>query len=219
MKTTDPVSKSRMMLLLIGGIPLTIILAATWLWYYVSEGKLDLVGMIGTANRGTLVQPPRRLDDQALRDSAGHPIKYAELEPRWTMVVPVAGGHCDQACETNLYVTRQIHVAMGKDFNRLRRLYLSDIPAAETTLEVPQLSDGKPAPDKFAPYLAKEHHGMQDLTLSAASLQTLFPEEATDRGTWYLVDPAGWVMMSYTEHVSYKDVITDLKFLLKNSSG
>lgn len=219
MTTTHPLTKSRMVLLLIGGIPLTIVLAATWLWFYVAQGELDLVGMLGTANRGTLVQPPRRLDDQALRDSSGATVEYADLEPRWTMVVPVAGGRCDQACETSLYTTRQIQLAMGKDFTRLRRLYLSDTPATDTLLVVPQLSDGQPTPDNFAQYLAKEHHGVQDMVLSTEGLQTLFPEQSADRGTWYLIDPEGWVMMSYTEQVPYKDVITDLKFLLKNSGG
>ena len=118
-----------------------------------------------------------------------------------------------------MYVTRQIHVSLGKEYNRLRRVYVSDVPATDTVLDVPRLSDGHPTPDKFAAYLVKEHHGVQDLTLSSDSLQALFPELSADRGTWYLVDPEGWVMMSYSEHVAYKDVIADLKFLLKNSSG
>jgi hypothetical protein len=47
----------------------------------------------------------------------------------------------------------------------------------------------------------------------------LFPEQQGDPTTWYLVDPAGWVMMAYDNQVPYKDVIADLKFLLKNSGG
>ncbi len=125
MTDTNPTANNRMILLLIGGIPLTMILAATWLWYFVARGDLDLVGMVGTANRGTLVQPPRQLDDQTLRDESGSSIKFADLEPRWAMVIPAAGGRCDEACENTLYVTRQIHLAMGKEFNRLRRLYVS----------------------------------------------------------------------------------------------
>jgi hypothetical protein len=204
-----PTTNNRMVLLLIGGIPLTMILAATWLWYFVARGDLDLVSMVGTANRGTLVQPPRQLDDQTLRDESGVVTKFADLEPRWAMVIPAAGGPCDAACEHSLYMTRQIHVAMGKEFNRLRRLYVSPDSVKSTPLTVVQLSDGRPAPaaDEFA------------LTLSAASYSALFPEQAVDASTWYLVDPAGWVMMSYTNEISYKDVIADLKFLLKNSSG
>ena len=49
---------NRIVLLSIIGIPVTMILAASWLWYFVVQGDLDLVGTLGTANRGTLVQPP-----------------------------------------------------------------------------------------------------------------------------------------------------------------
>ena len=55
-------NKSRLTLLLIMGIPVTMILTATWLWYFVVQGDLDLVGKLGTSNRGTLVEPPRQID-------------------------------------------------------------------------------------------------------------------------------------------------------------
>ena len=55
MTDNNPTTNNRMVLLLISGIPLIMILAATWLWYFVARGDLDLVGMMGTANRGALV--------------------------------------------------------------------------------------------------------------------------------------------------------------------
>ena len=45
------------------------------------------------------------------------------------------------------------------------------------------------------------------------------PERHVAENAWYLVDPSGWVMMRYASEVNYKDVIGDLKFLLKNSGG
>ena len=48
-------------------------------------------------------------------------------------------------------------------------------------------------------------------------MDKLFSEYRGQPSSWYLVDPAGWIMMSYNEDISYKDVIADLKFLLKNS--
>ena len=220
MANTTPTTNKRMVLLLVGGMPVIIILAATWLWYYVVRGDLDLVGLLGTANRGTLVQPPRQLDDQLLQDESGSSVKFADLEPRWTMVIPAAGGHCDESCEKSLYVTRQIHVAMGQEFNRIRRIYVSAYSVGSTALTVQVLSDGKPAPasGEFAQYLATEHSGLRALVLPA-NFEALFPEYVADSSVWYLADPAGWVMMSYNMQVPYKDVIADLKFLLKNSSG
>tara|TARA_B110000503_G_scaffold105513_1_gene157448 strand:- start:42440 stop:43105 length:666 start_codon:yes stop_codon:yes gene_type:complete len=221
MTDSNPTTRNRMVLLLIGGIPLTVILAASWLWFFVAKGDLDLVDMLGTANRGALVQPPRQLDEYALLDETGATVTVSALEPRWTMLVPSAGGDCAESCEKTLYLTRQIHMAMGKEFNRLRRVYISDYTAQNTQLAVEKLSDGHPisAAGEFARYLSTEHQGLQTLALSDASYAALFPEYATDANTWYLMDPAGWIMMSYNEEVPYKDVIADLKFLLKNSGG
>jgi hypothetical protein len=218
MDEMNQTSKNRMVLLLIGGIPLTMILAATWLWYFVVQGDLDLVSMLGTANRGSLVQPPRQLDDYPLVDQEGVEFNYAELKPKWAMLVPAAGPDCDRSCEQTLYVTRQIHVAIGKEFNRLRRLYVSKTALENTALAVPELSDQRPAPDNFTVYLKQEHRGLKALILGAGQYGQLFSEQEADPSTWYLVDPAGWVMMSYNSDVPYKDVISDLKFLLKNSS-
>ena len=211
-------NNNRLVLLMIAGIPLTMILMASWLWYFVVRGDLDLVGMLGTANRGTLVQPPRQLDDGELFEQTGVPIRYADLERRWTMLVPQEAGGCDEACEQRLYPTRQIHLPMGKEFNRLRRLFGSEEAVADISLDVTELSDDRPAPPGFDQLLADQHRGMKALRLQAGAYDRLFIELAADPTTWYLVDPAGWIMMSYNSEVTYKDVISDLKFLLKNSS-
>jgi len=210
---------NRMVLLLIGGLPVTMILVSTWLWYFVVRGHLDLVGTLGTANQGTLIQPPRQIDEYEFLDDTGQRVLYAGLPPRWTMIIPGQGARCGEVCERNLYETRQIRVAMGKDFNRLRRFYVSRQAAGDTHLAVRTLSDGRPAPADFAAYLQQEHGSLEALTLSPAAYDALFREHGVDESTWYLVDPAGWIMMSYNKDDSYKDVIADLKFLLKNSPG
>ena len=218
MEDLNQINRNRMVLLSIAGIPVTVILVATWLWYFVERGDLDLVGILGTANRGTLVQPPRQLDEQGLLDDSGQLFTYAELEPKWAMLVPGSGARCDETCEKSLYVTRQIHVALGKDFNRLRRLYISETGADKIEWAVSDLSDQRPAPAGFADYLANDHRGLEALTIEAGGYTELFNEHMADASTWYLVDPRGWIMMSYNNEIPYKDVMADLKFLLKNSS-
>lgn len=218
MEDSDQRYKNRLTLLLIAGIPVTMILGATWLWYFVVRGDLDLVGVLGTANRGTLVQPPRQIDDLALHDGNGVAFRYGDGPSRWTMLVPGAGNQCDTICENNLYLTRQIRLAMGKDLARLTRIYVSEAGATATELTAEELSDQRPAPAGFSVLLEDEHRDLKALTLGAGGYSQVFSEHEQDHSTWYLVDPAGWIMMSYNSQVSYKDVIADLKFLLKNSS-
>jgi hypothetical protein len=197
------------------------ILAATWLWYFVAHGDLNVVEVLGAANQGELVQPPRQMDDHLLQDDMGIAITIAEMDSRWSMIVPVANGECAQACEKSLYLTRQIHLAMGKHYNRLRRFSMGVDAAKNTRLAVAELTDAHPTPGAgdFAKYISTEHKGMNNLIVSEADYAALFPEHQVDPSTWYLVDPAGWVMMSYNDQISYKDVISDLKFLIKNAGG
>ncbi|MFT5335795.1 MAG: hypothetical protein ACI9DH_001460 [Halioglobus sp.] len=218
METEKTVSNNRMVLLLIAGIPVIVILVATWMWYFVVNGDLDLVAAVGTSNSGTLVQPPRQLEGIELREAGALPSLYSELERRWTFLVP-GGETCDQQCEKTLYTTRQIHIAMGKGVNRIHRIYLSDTPSADTMLDIDQLSDKVPVPESFDELLASQHPGMKAMSISQEDHRTLLSEYAVEPGIWYLVDPAGWIMMSYDGKVGYKGVISDLKFLLKNSSG
>ena len=81
-----------------------------------------------------------------------------------------------------------------------------------------ELSDGHPAPTDFASYLDREQRDLTALIGPKGTYQAMLSEYVSDHSVWYLVDPAGWIMMSYHEGISYKDVISDLKFLLKNSS-
>ncbi len=214
---TEQSRSNRLVLLTIIGLPVTMFLTATWLWYYVASGHLDLVGALGTANQGTLVEPPRPLHEAQLLAADG-PKPYAGLPVKWTMLVVNPGAECGEACEAKLYVTRQIHLALGKYFDRVDRIYLSDAGLSETELAVDALSDQSPLPDSFASYMEQQHRDLLPLTLASGELGALVPELREDPSTWYLVDPAGWVMMSYNSSISYKDVISDLKFLLKNSS-
>ena len=212
---------NRLIILLIAGIPLTIVLAASWLWYFVAEGDLDLLGAIGTANNGILLDPPRQINDTRFENDAGASFAWDDLESRWTMVVVNEGAVCGQSCERRLYFTRQIHIALGKDFNRVRRSFISDTPIAEGRIDIPaELPEGWPdglEDDGLAGYLARAHSGLVAVKTSASALSTLFPETATVASGWYLVDPAGWIMMRYEDDLDYKAVISDLKFLLKNS--
>jgi cytochrome oxidase Cu insertion factor (SCO1/SenC/PrrC family) len=218
MDATERKGNNRMLLLLIAGIPVTVILVATWLWYYVARGDLDLVAVLGTSNSGELVQPPRSLEPVELTGTAGASHSYSELGGKWTFLIP-GGALCAEVCESTLYTTRQIHLALGGDFNRIQRLYISANAPGDTVLDIQQLSDGRPAPPEFSQLLDSEHDGLRPLTLAAGPFEALLPEFFVDPSTWYLVDPAGWIMMSYNSEVSYKGVMSDLKFLLKNSSG
>ncbi len=211
------VNNSRLVILLIAGIPVIMVLAATWLWWFVIRGDLDLVEILGTANRGDLLDPPRPLAEAGLLSPTGAALPWSNVDHQWTLLVTHQGDRCGAPCEQKLYLTRQIHLALGKEFPRVRRMLISDRAPSDTGMSVAELSDGKPAPADFSALLASEHGSVAVARMDVAAWPALFPETLTSQDVWYLVDPAGWVMMTYDSADSYKDVISDLKFLLKNS--
>lgn len=227
----------RAILLLIAGLPVTMILAATWLWYFVERGDIDIVGALGTANSGEILSNPANIRSRSFTASDGSETSLDALERKWTFMVVNSGEICDATCSELLYLTRQIRIAIGRDFHRIQRVMMVDLPAdtiriqtstgAESAQERIEGGAVTEAIDNASTIAAagetllldaieSEH---PDVSVWQAGSEPVVPERHAADSAWYLVDPSGWVMMRYSSEVNYKDVIGDLKFLLKNSGG
>lgn len=215
MSSSPATGNSRLPLLLIAGTPLIVVLAASWLWYFVVQGNLDLVSTLGTSNNGTLVTPPRQISPVRFADDVGAAFAWQDLDPRWTIIIINRGTVCNNACKQRLYLTRQLHIALGKEFNRVRRVLLTDNKPGAVSLA------GAPGqvPDALADHLASQHQGLVPLVMDPSAIESYFPEIVDSDNQWFLVDPAGWIMMRFDDNLDYKAVMSDLKFLLKNSGG
>jgi hypothetical protein len=110
----------------------------------------------------------------------------------------------------------------------VRRVFITDQTIASMSLVSPAVKpEGWPAgfeSGTVLEYLSQGHSGLVALDTTPAIFENLFSElssqsSAPSGGGWYLVDPAGWIMMHFPDDLGYKAVIADLKFLLKNSGG
>ena len=227
----------RAILLLIAGLPVTMILAATWLWYFVERGDIDIVGALGTANSGEILSNPANIRSRSFTASDGSETSLDALEPKWTFMVVNSGEICDATCSELLYLTRQIRIAIGRDFHRIQRVMMVDLPA--DTIRIQTSTGAESAQERIeggavteaidnastiatageTPLLDAIESEHPDVSVWQAGSEPVVPERHAADSAWYLVDPSGWVMMRYASEVNYKDVIGDLKFLLKNSGG
>lgn len=227
----------RAILLLIAGLPVTMILAATWLWYFVERGDIDIVGALGTANSGEILSNPVNIRSRSFTASDGSEMSLDTLEPKWTFMVVNSGETCDATCSELLYLTRQIRIAIGRDFHRIQRVMMVDVPA--DTIRIQASTDTEGVQERIeggvanvamdnastiaaageTPLLEAIESEHPDVSVWQAGAEPVVPERHVADSAWYLVDPSGWVMMRYASEVNYKDVIGDLKFLLKNSGG
>ena len=223
MTETNNRTGGRAILLLIAGLPVTMILASTWLWYFVERGDIDIIGALGTANSGELLPEPLNIRAIEFEAADGSQASLATSdEPKWTLMLVNDGPSCDADCNELLYLTRQIRIAIGRDYQRTQRLLVVDTPleTIQSTGEAVAGESGSNSESTFAgallPQLEREH---VDLKVWRRNGQAVVPDGQLMPNSWYLVDPSGWVMMRYSTEVNYKDVIGDLKFLLKNSGG
>jgi hypothetical protein len=92
---------------------------ASYLTYFVIRPE-------GRSNYGELILPTRPLpsaDRLPLDDLQGHRVDPSSLKGQWLLVV-VAGADCDARCERALYLQRQLRETLGKERDRVDKLWL-----------------------------------------------------------------------------------------------
>jgi cytochrome oxidase Cu insertion factor (SCO1/SenC/PrrC family) len=80
----------------------------------------------GRTNYSELIEPSRALpplSELPLTDLQGRPVEPATLRGQWLLVV-VAGGQCDAPCERALYVQRQMRESLGRERDRVDKVWL-----------------------------------------------------------------------------------------------
>ena len=193
------VRRSRIQLVLIFALFLLPPVSAWVAWKYLGEQ-----GVGATTNAGSLISPARPLSPLGLAGSGGMPMDDGELRGRWTYVM-FAPSDCAERCQQQLYITRQVRLAMSKDIPRVQRLLVLD-QAPPATL-VQQLGSDH----------ADLHWGVRGERSTTPLREFSGDGFAADGAHFFLVDPLGNLMMHYSLDVPAKGMIRDLQKLLKIS--
>lgn len=181
--------KGRMTLALIALIFIGPLALAAWL-YYGNEALQPE----GRANKGVLLEPITNLPE-AVPGSALY-----ELEGgRWKLVFPYMAA-CAEDCKDGLYTIRQIRLMLGREMDRVDRVFLHGDAPVDTL------------------FLQAEHEGLVTLgeTSLAAFLVNRIPPEVPANG-YFLVDPLGNLVLYFPPGIRPRDMVSDLKRLLRLS--
>ena len=106
---------------------------ASYFTYYVVRPE-------GRRNFGELIEPQRPVPALAATPLQGPPTNLQTLRGQWLLVV-VAGSACDAACEQHLYFQRQLRESLGKNKDRMDRVWLVTDDAPVRAQLLPALSD------------------------------------------------------------------------------
>jgi|SRR3990167_1752217 len=144
---------------------------ASYFTYYVVRPE-------GRRNFGELVQPQKPMPDLATTALDGRLERLQALRGQW-LLVSVAPGACDAACQNHLYLQRQMRESLGKDKERLDWVWL--------------VTDDQAPPASILPGLKQATVAHVD---GAALAQWLEPQTGHALSEHlYVVDPMGnWMM-------------------------
>ena len=105
---------------------------ASYFMYYVVRPE-------GRRNFGELIDPQRPLPALATQTLDGKSGELTALKNQW-LLLSVAGGACDTRCEQNLYFQRQLRESLGREKERLDRVWLVNDDMAVRQALLPALA-------------------------------------------------------------------------------
>jgi hypothetical protein len=171
---------------------------ASYFTYYVLRPE-------GRRNYGELIEPQRPMPSITGTTLGGKRVALPSLQGQW-LLVSVAGGACDAACEKHLYLQRQLREGLGRDKERLDWVWL--------------VADNAPVRAELQPALRQA----TVLRVDGAQLaQWLQPEAGHALAEHlYVVDPMGHWMMRFpaAQDTSHAPKLRkDLERLMRGSAG
>lgn len=155
---------------------------------------------------GELIEPQRDLPSIKVTQLDGQAIDFTQLRGQW-LFVAATSGKCEADCEKLLYIQRQLHKGLGKQQDKLERVWL--------------VSDDAPV----SPVLVEALQGATILRIDPKALeQWLYPSQGhllSDH--LYLIDPMGHWMMRFPPNIEAPEAASkikrDLERLLRAASS
>ncbi len=186
---TEPkTTRGRLVFLFLAFVFLGPLALAAWMYY---AGQLQPEGR---TNHGVLLQPIVNLPE-AVAESPLH----STGDGHWVLLY-ANDAVCDEPCRQSLYTLRQSRLMLGREMDRLVRVFLH----------------GETPPDTL--FLAEEHEGL--VALQDSALQVLLNnKKPTDAaaGGYFLVDPLGNLVMYFEPGIDPGAMVEDIKHLLELS--
>lgn len=179
----------RLQFLLIAAVFGVPLLLAAWMYYFNSSMTPDS----GT-NKGALLLPIVSLGDEVPQSEI-----HKARQNQWLMLYSNIG-ECDEECGQALVRLRQSRLMLGKDMRRVGRVFLH----------------GDSLPDTVV--LEEQHAGLIIMTDSKLSVLLEGKRPTTlASGGCYLIDPLGNLVMYFPPDLNPKEMVGDIKHLLKLS--
>lgn len=179
---------ARAQILLIASVFFGPLAVATWMYYsgaFLPEGR---------TNHGALLEPIVNVVVEVPSSAVGK-----QGDGYWVLIY-ANDGDCAEVCRQALYTLRQSQKMLGKEMDRLKRVFLHGVSSPDTV------------------FLADEHAGLTALRDDDLSALLNNKKPATlSSGGYFLMDPLGNLVMYFEPETDPSDMVGDIKRLLNLS--
>lgn len=198
--TPQQIRFNRLKLFALWMIPFGLMAIAGLVFVLEQRGVISL----GSKNNGILIEPPIQVSEWALTYDNNTDLEDL-FDGHWT-IATLGNEHCDKDCQAKLHLTRQIHVRLDKEANRVQRIHFTE---------------SLPLDSSFSSLVESEYRYLKVAQLESAQLELLNGALGPDASQmhFFLIDPQGWAMMYYLPEHDGGLALKDLKHLLKYSRG
>lgn len=211
--------RNQFILIVLWFVPFGLMAVAGFVYYMVETGGLTL----GSKNNGVLIRPPVPISE-LLAESPSLNVRDSNddvqsiFAGKWTLVIR-GDQFCNQSCRDALYLTRQLHIRLDKNANRVQRLYLFDVDNADTS-DASNTESEMQLSTELADLIKSEHRLLKAIPVAEAMIRPIDAKLISGSGekaSFFIVDPQGWAMMYYLSEHDGNAILQDLKHLLKFS--
>jgi cytochrome oxidase Cu insertion factor (SCO1/SenC/PrrC family) len=201
----DPCHMAIQQRTLSGRIRMLLVVAACAAPVLASYFTFYVIKPVGQAY-GELILPTVDMPaDLSLRDLAGQPVTAASLKGQWLLTL-VQDGACDSACEKQLYIQRQLREMLGKDRDKVEKVWL----VADDTPLRPELQQA--ITQGVAVTVLRAPREQLDAWLKPAVGQKL-------QDHFFIIDPMGRWMLRSPVQPDPAQLKNDLNRLLKANAS
>jgi hypothetical protein len=159
----------------------------------------------GEAGLGELIAPAVSMPEVQTTDLSGNQRPLQQLKAQW-LLVKVDGGACQQDCQRQLLVLRQLRLMLGKDMDRVDWVWL--------------INDSAPVNSKLAANLVHDAATVLRMDADAIAAWLPLPVGKSVQDFFYVVDPMGNTMMRFPSRLDSAAAAKakrDMEHLLKAS--
>ena len=166
--------------------------------YYLSK-DYHAGGELQTSNYGSFINPIVELSQSTFDDYRGETLNVDRYLTKWSLIYRMPK-NCSQRCSDEIYLIRQVNIALGKDMNRLERVIVLNQTTSSSEVDDIVI--------KYPKAIVVKNN-------SSTFINEI--NKITDRYVLLLTDPLGNVILGYDEGFEGKKLLKDIKKLLKLS--